>query len=296
MSKRPYSPEEAQAKREAAMGLLTEGIESLVTSGRWQEYLAMQARFPVFSFRNTMLILMQCPDASLVMKYGKPARGRQPEPGGWAYLGRWPMAGTHAIRILVPSFKKETDEESGEEHQALVGFRLGCVFDVTQTDGAELPEIARELEGQDPDGLYEAMTKVSAGIGFPVELGTPTVPGAHGETSFAQKDGTGANGIIINQDRSPLHQARCAVHEVAHAILHGPESEVELPRGARELEAESVSFIVCQVLGIDTSGYAFDYVANWADGDPETVRELIQALGSRIQKTAKQILTALETV
>ncbi len=111
-----------------ALENLQHGVEQIQTSDGFQQYLAAMGRFHYYSFNNVMLIVSQRPDAEGVASFKT-----------WQSLGRHVNKGEHGIRILVPSVRKEVDEESGEEHERLTGFRTGVVFDIKQTDGEEMP-------------------------------------------------------------------------------------------------------------------------------------------------------------
>jgi hypothetical protein len=274
--RRNYDPAEAEAKREAAIGSLTAGVDALTRTGEWQRYLDMQAKLHTYSFRNTMLILMQCPDATMVMPYSK----NKPEKG-WAGLGRYPRKGSTSLRVFAPRFRKDDD---GDDE--LAGFALVPVFDVSQTDGDDLPEANHLLDGQDETGLFAKLAKVAASAGFPIQVvdEITELPEANGICE--------PGGIRINGTRSPAQQAKSAAHELAHGLLHIGRGEV--PRWLRELEAESVAYVVCAAAGLDTSGYSFGYIADWAEGNPEVVRKAIEACGKRISDTAQKILRQLE--
>jgi N-terminal domain of anti-restriction factor ArdC/IrrE N-terminal-like domain len=279
-TRRNYDPAAAEAKREAALGSLTAGIDALTRSGEWQRYLDMQAKLHTYSFRNTMLILMQRPDATMVMPYGK-ADGST----GWLSVGRHVRKGETGMKIFVPSFRK-TEDDQGEKRDELVGFIMGTVFDISQTDGDDLPEANHLLDGQDETGLFAKLAKVAASAGFPIQIvdEIAELPEANGICE--------PGGIRINGTRSPAQQAKSAAHELAHGLLHVGRGEV--PRWLRELEAESVAYVVCAAAGLDTSGYSFGYIADWAEGDPEVARKAIEACGKRISDTAQKIIRQLE--
>jgi hypothetical protein len=156
------------------------------------------------------------------------------------------------------------------------------VFDVAQTDGEELPTVCSRLDGDDPIGAYDILFEVARSIGFtvvPHEFdGTTNGDCSHSECR-----------IRIEIRNTPAQQVKTLAHEIAHALLH----EKFESRALAELEAESVAYVVCQSIGIDSGDYSFGYVATWAGGGEQAIAG-IKASGERIQKTAATILRAFE--
>lgn len=257
---------------------LAEGITQLTSSERWQEWLTMQSRFHSYSFNNTLLILGQKPEASRVAGFN-----------AWRKLDRFVRKGEKGIWILAPMvYKSDAGEDTragNEPTKVIRGFKAVPVFDVSQTDGAELPEVCVRLEGEDDAGLFARLRSVATSIGFDVE---------------DAKDLGGANGVCIHDEHrisvlannSPLQRAKTLAHELGHAILHAPGDGRPDSRGLMELEAESVAFVVCAATGINSDNYSFGYVATWSSGGDEALAA-IKSSGWRIQRTAEQILGAL---
>jgi hypothetical protein len=135
------SAEAAEKKQQEALELLEQGIKDLSESGNWEEYLKVQSRFHRYSFRNVIMILSQCPDATHVAGYR-----------AWQDMGRQVRKGEKAIAILAPIIRKVEDEKTGEEVRRMTGVKGSSVFDIAQTEGDELPEICTALKGDD-DGL-----------------------------------------------------------------------------------------------------------------------------------------------
>jgi len=264
-----------EAKKAEVKGLLErleEGVESVRTTEGWAKWLRFQASLYRYSWNNTMLISMQCPEASIVMGFRK-----------WQDNDRQVRKGEKSIKILAPCFRKETNEKTGEETSVLAFFRTVSVFDVSQTDGEELPTPCQPLEGGD-SGLYAALKAHSEKRGVPVR--SEVIPGlAHGYYDCIGKF------IATDSSDSQAQQAKTLAHEIAHSKLHADFSRDEQSRGDRELEAESVAFIVCNHFGLDTADYSFAYVANWK-GDKAA--EGLKKSASRIAKAAKEIIEALE--
>ena len=163
------------------------------------------------------------------------------------------------------------------------------VFDVSQTDGPDLPEAVCRLQGLAPEGVFERLTEFAHGIGFRVERPESLASGANGDT-------THASGVIrVVSANSEAQQAKTLAHEIAHALLHDPESVTtkDLSRGLKELEAESAAYVMCTALGMDTSDYSFGYVLGWTGEAPDAI-EGIRASTGRIQRAATAVLKTFE--
>jgi antirestriction protein ArdC len=272
----------AEQKRAEVLEKLADGIDRLTTSDEWKRYLDCQAKFHRYSFGNTLLILCQMPCASQVASFRK-----------WAELERHVVKGESAIRIWAPrgtpKAKAEAEQPEGEEPVKAPrrSFVLVPVFDVSQTEGKELPEPVHLLEGDDTAGAFGKLTKVAESIGYQVQV-TPEIdghPGANGLCEYGLKM------LTVAGNRSQAQQVKSLAHEIAHAMLHEGS---QASRGLKELEAESTAYVVGQSLGLDTSGYSFGYVAGWSGGDADKAREAIKASGGRISGAAKKILDGLE--
>lgn len=158
-----------------------------------------------------------------------------------------------------------------------------AVFDIAQTDGEDLPEVCSRLNGDDPTGVFDSLTQVAVGIGYAVE-DADFEGSKNGDCTFAE------HRIRIAKDRSPVQRVKTLAHELAHALLH----EGYTDRPLAELEAESVAYVVCAELGINTEDYSLGYVAQWSGGGDEAITA-IRAAGTRIQRTADRILKALDS-
>jgi antirestriction protein ArdC len=178
----------------------------------------------------------------------------------------------------------ETDVDSGDKPKgrAVVAFKPAAVFDIAQTDGEKLPEIVTRLHGDDLSGTYGLLRGVAHDIGYTVE--EDFLPGGrNGDCTFEERR------IRVEVRNDEVQQVKTLAHELAHAILH----EGFKDRALAELEAESVAFAVCASLGIDSGEYSFGYVSTWAGGGDEAIAG-IRAAGSRIQRTADDIITRIE--
>ena len=279
---------------------LEQGIQDLFESDRFKEYLQVMSKFHNYSFNNTLLIAMQKPDATLVAGYNS-----------WKNLfGRQVARGAKGIKVLAPSpykIKKEIDkidpktqkpvtDKNGkpvkEETEITVpAFKVVSVFDVSQTEGKELPTIGvDELTGDVAQyaDFFKATEQASpAPVGF-----EKIKSGAKGYYSQTEKR------IAINEGMSELQNLKTLIHEIAHAKLHDidlnapAEEQADRPdRRTREVQAESIAYAVCQHYGLDTSDYSFSYVATWSSG-----RELSELKASleTIRSTASELIKDID--
>lgn len=262
-------------RREEVLDRLTAGIASLTTSEAWQEWLDVQSRFHRYSFNNTILIHLQRPDATRVAGFRT-----------WKSLGRSVRKGEKGIVILAPIVRRVRVESEDEDDKVVAGtptaFRTVHVFDIAQTDGDSLPEVCHLLDGEEPSGIYSSLVEVAQSIGYTVE--EDYLSGArNGDCNFEQ------HRIRVEVRNSDVQQVKTLAHELAHAILH---DGFDGGREVAELEAESVAYIVCDQLALDSGSYSFGYVATWAGGGQEAVKA-IGASGQRIVSAARQILDGI---
>ena len=278
---------------------LEQGITELFDSERYKEYLRVMSKFHNYSFNNTLLIAMQKPDASLVAGFS-----------AWKNnFGRNVMKGQKGIKIIAPSpFKIKQEMEKIDPHtqKPVIGkdgkpvteekeitipaYKVVSVFDVSQTEGRELPDIAVDELTGDVDrykDFFAALEKTS-----PVPIGFEKIEGgAHGYYHLEDKR------IAIDEGMSELQTLKTAIHEIAHAKLHdidlnAPKDEQpRVDRRTREVEAESVAYTVCQHYGLDTSDYSFGYVAGWSSG-----RELSELKSSleTVRSAAAEIINSID--
>jgi hypothetical protein len=223
---------------------LRDGITSLTTSDNWTQYLDVQRRFHQYSWGNCVLIAMQRPDSTRVAGYRS-----------WQQLERQVRRGEKAIMIIAPiAHKKEIENptEESTETRTVRGFRAVPVFDVSQTDGKPLPEVARRLTGGDPSFAFRRLQVVAGDLGYGILVeqfeGT-----ANGDCNFED------HRIRVREGLEPAQQVKTLAHEIGHALLHNPERQAQRPIGRQlaELEAESVAYVTCQELGIDSGEYSF---------------------------------------
>lgn len=256
---------------------LEQKLGELVTSEDWAAMLETAAKFHRYSFRNVLLIAMQRPDATRVAGYN-----------AWKGLGRQVRKGEKGIAILAPMTYRATRENQAgevEETRVVRGFRVVHVFDLAQTEGEEVADVRPELlEGEGSSLAWGAVEALVKDLGYIVYRYIPE-GGANG---FCDHEG---RRIVVRDDVSGLQALKTLIHEAAHATMHAAAEE-RSTRDVLEVEAESVAYVVCSALGLDTSGYSLPYVARWANGD----LKLVSQTADRVVKAAGRILDALESV
>ena len=263
---------------------LENGIRELYASGRYAEYLAAMSKFHRYSFGNALLILLQCPTASTVAGYNtwKKTFGRQVKRGEKGIQILAPCQFTHLVEYQKldpatgqPLYGKDGKPLVERRRENATRFKIATVFDVSQTEGRELPNIGvSELTGEVSDfsGIYDRLAAL-----FPLPVEQDHVPGtAKGYTSFME------GRIVIKPGMSQVQTIKTLVHEIAHAKLHNPDFLSEEQKKA---------YVVCQHFGIDTSDYSFSYVAGWSRG-----RELTELKASLdvIHATAGEIINTIQ--
>ena len=284
---------------------IEQGIKELFESEKYMRYLSVMSRFHRYSVNNTMLIYMQKPDATLVAGYNK-----------WKnQFERHVKRGEHGITIIAPTpFKKKIEEQKldpdtkapmldaegkvimEEREVEIPMFRPVKVFDVSQTDGKPLPELASSLSGsvQNYEIFMEALRR-SAPVPLSME------PMAANMDGFFSPD---RQRIAIREGMSEVQTVSAAVHEIAHSKLHNyakaqeeaaragdKEPPQKKDRNTEEVEAESISYAVCQYYGIQTGENSFGYIATWSQD--KTLPELRASLET-INKTAGELINDID--
>ena len=283
-----------KSKMDTIMNSLERGVHEIFTSEKYHIYLNTMSKFHNYSFNNTLLIAMQRPDATLVAGYQT-----------WKKkFNRQVQRGEKGIKIIAPAPIKEKRrvEKVDEETQEIVigddgqpeteiveritpRFRVTTVFDVSQTEGEPLPTLGTtELEGNVV--IYEDFMKGLEELS-PVPFRFEDIGnGAKGYYSNSEKY------IAIQHDMSNAQTMKTAVHETAHAILHDrdimQENGVSKDRTTKEVEAESVAYVVCSHFGLDTSEYSFGYIASWSSG--KEMSELRNSMDT-IRTSSSQLIT-----
>ena len=205
----------------------------------------------------------------------------------WQKLNRHVRGGERGLAILAPLTRK-VDTEEGEEERRLFGFKAVHVFDISQTDGEPLPEIRPVLVEGDLPTEWGVVTSLIADAGFSLEVTeSDRLAEANGLTDYERRQ------VVVRASLPGAQRFKTAVHELAHIRLHEPTSQGRPNcRGVVEVEAESVSFMVCASLGVDSAGYSLPYVAGWSGGDLDKVA----STADRVIRCAHAIIDELETV
>lgn len=251
------------------LAALADGVRALAASPQWRRYLDYQSCFRRYSPNNVLLIAAQCPAAREVASFNT-----------WRRLGRQVRRGERAIWILAPVLARSAPEP--ESDPVVRGFRPVPVFDISQTEGAAPPSVCAALSGAADDRAFSGLAAVARAHGFAVRE-HEFCGRAHGECDFAQRT------IRIESTNPHAQRVKTLAHELAHALLHENADN----RAEAELEAESVAYVVCRQLALDSGEYSFGYVTAWAGGGEEALAALRRS-ASRIQRTAGTILDGLE--
>ena len=284
---------------------IEQGIKELFESDRYRQYLSTMSRFHKYSLNNVMLIHSQRPDATLVAGFNK-----------WKnQFGRHVKKGERGIQILAPvPFKKKVDEVKLDPHTkapmldkdgnlvkeekevSVPMFKVVSVFDVSQTDGKPLPVLAHSLSGdvQQYEVFMEALRRTSP---VPIVI-------AHTDRDLDGFFDLTAQQITIQDGMSQVQTICAGVHEIAHSKLHNYDKMTELAddgvtvlapeekdRHTEEVEAESISYAVCQYFGIETADNSFGYIASWSQG--KELKELRASLET-INRTSSELISSIE--
>lgn len=256
---------------------LEQGVQDVFTSDNYLQFLQTMSKFHNYSFGNCLLIAMQKPEATLVAGYK-----------AWqTKFKRQVRKGEKAIQILAPvpkKYKKEVVLEDGtteEQEVKYTGFTVTNVFDISQTDGEEIPAFIHKLD-EDVEGYEDLLQKLQDVSPVPVTF--EDIKGtASGFFHTLEKK------IVVQSGMPQAQTVKTLVHEIAHSIMHDKEdgTDKEADRRTKEVQAESVAYVVNQYLGLDTSDYSFGYVAGWSTG--KDTKELKASL-DLIRKTAHDII------
>ena len=276
---------------------LEAGVRGVLDSENYKSYLTSMSKFHTYSFRNTMLIFLQKPDASLVAGAGK-----------WqSEFERTRKQGERGLKILAPNFYKvkkrvpKKDPDTGEpikdkdgktvmdEQEITVpDYRVVSVYDVSQTEGKELPEAHVDMLSGDVEQFQDLQAALERSSPYAISI-EPILDGAKGRCFYLEQR------IVVNEGMGELQTLKTAIHEVAHARLYEKNSHLaedkQPDKATREVQAESVAYAVCQYWGLDTSDYSFGYIANWSSG--RDLKEL-QASLETIRAAANDLINEME--
>lgn len=277
---------------------LEQGVQNIFRSDVYKNFLNVMAKMPKYSLNNMLLIAMQTQGtASMCQSFT-----------GWKQMDRYVKKGEKGIKILAPTpytIQKEQDkidqntgkkvlDADGEPIKETVdikmsAFKVVSTFDISQTEGKELPsigvnELAGKIEGYAI--LFEALKQTC-----PVPINFEDIKsGAKGYYQQIEKR------IVIQDGMSEIQTVKTLIHEMAHQKLHAiPEDKKEAmkSRSSKEVEAESIAYVICQHYGINTSDYSFGYVAGWSDG--RELSELKASIGE-IREAAAEMIEAIDHI
>ena len=306
MAEKQSYAEQNKARLKEITDSIETGIRELFQSDKYKQYLSTMSRFHRYSVNNVMLIHMQKPDATRVAGFNK-----------WRdNFGRNVMKGEKGIKIIAPTpYKKKIEEAKldpdtklpmldadgnaimEEKTIQIPMYKVVSVFDVSQTEGKPLPELAETLTGnvQEYEAFMEALKRSSP---VPIRI----------EPMSEDMDGyfsSGEQRIAIREGMSQVQTVSAAVHEIAHSKLHNyqkakeqaaAENEAAPPvaiksRETEEIEAESISYAVCAYYGVETGANSFGYLATWSkDKELSTLRESLET----INKTASGLISDID--
>ena len=276
---------------------LEQGVQAIFDSDRYKEFLTAMSKFHDYSLNNTILIAMQGGNLVMGFRQWEKEFDRHVKKGekGIKIFAPAPYKVKKLVDKIDPETRKPMLDREGkvvkEEKEITVpAFKVITVFDISQTEGKEFPDLSVKpllADVEQYEDFFAALEKAS-----PVPIAFEQIGGsANGYFSLTDKR------IAIKEGVSELQAVKTAIHEIAHAKLHDvdlnapPEEQNRAPRHTREVQAESVAYTVCQHFGLDTSDYSFGYVAGWSSGKEMT--ELKASLET-IQTTAKELITEIE--
>lgn len=277
----PFTQNLKQQQQQTAKDVIAANVQALIEqleqghSEGLTAYLLAMGKFHNYSFGNILEIARQKPDATRVAGLY-----------AWNQLGRRVKKGEKGICILAPvvGIRRKKDEEAEKDvrtqnQPVLVGFRSAYVFDMSQTDGAELPEFAERVKGE--VGEYRERL-----IDFVIAQGIEL----DWKESISPALGVSYGGkIVLFPGQQAAEEFSTLVHELAHEMLHKTDRRTATTKTVRETEAEAIAFVVCKTIGLDTGRAAADYIHLY-HGNASLLAESLEV----IQKTSSYILTALE--
>lgn len=270
---------------------LEKGVQELFESERYKAYLNTMSKFHNYSAHNVLLILSQKPESSYVAGYQS-----------WRNnFERHVKKGESGLKIIAPVtvhkevLKERIDAQTGKRILDESGnpimdkttintksFTVTKVFDVSQTEGKELPTLATQLTN-DISRFSEVIDAIKDAVPVPIEFAS--LSRANGFYSVKDEK------IVIKDTLSEEQKLKTIFHELGHAIMHNADTERTFDTRTREVQAESVAYVMCNHFGIDSSSYSFGYISSWSS-DKQT-KELKQSL-STIQKTADYLISNIE--
>jgi DNA primase catalytic core len=277
------SPQRSTEAVERLHDQLEASLTALVTSEDWRRALEVAAKFHGYSFANTQLIWAQAQAGGFTPTRVTGYRT-------WRSLGRQVRRGEKGLAILAPIVRNvavDGEVATEEPERRLVGFKPVHVFDISQTDGEPLPDTSPILLEGDLPARWELIARLIADAGYSLdfEADAARLGSANGVTNMTDRH------VAVKEGLSGAQRFKTGVHELAHIRLHQPDSDGSPDcRGIIEVEAESVAYMVCASVGIDSTDYSLPYVASWSGGDIEKVT----ATANRVIGCAHEIVERLE--
>ena len=282
-----------EEKTKQAFEMIEQGVKDVYSSDNFRKYLSCCSKFHSYSLNNTLLILAQKPDATLVAGYNAWQRN----------FNRHVDKGERGLIILAPVTSKITQlmdkadedgnpilDENGDpikEERVInqLRFTTTTVFDISQTSGEPLPSLIHNLTGSSVE-ILAFIDSVKNICTIPIDYHSPSkdavlAGGAKGYYSIAE------DRIVLNMELEDMQIAKTLIHEYSHSILH---KKTDKDSDQREIEAESLAFVLCDHFGIDTSDYSFGYIASYAAQDEAKLKTIL----SNIQSTAHEMIDKLE--
>lgn len=282
-----------EEKTKQAFEMIEQGVKDVYSSDNFRKYLSCCSKFHSYSLNNTLLILAQKPDATLVAGYNAWQRN----------FNRHVDKGERGLIILAPVTSKITQlmdkadedgnpllDENGDpikEERVInqLRFTTTTVFDISQTSGEPLPSLIHNLTGSS-DEILAFIDSVKNICTIPIDYHSPSkdavlAGGAKGYYSIAE------DRIVLNMELEDMQIAKTLIHEYSHSILH---KKTDKDSDQREIEAESLAFVLCDHFGIDTSDYSFGYIASYAAQDEAKLKTIL----SNIQSSAHEMIDKLE--
>lgn len=245
------------------------GTKELFNSEKYKNYLTTFSKFTKYSINNTILIYLQNPDATIVAGYK-----------AWeTKFKRHVKQGEQGIAILAPmKYKKDPDDD---ESESFILYRPVTVFDISQTEGEELPSFSPVSVVKDVNGYQKLFTALAKTTDYKIEFSALAKDTCKGTCNFT------THTITIREGMSESENLSTLIHEIAHSMLH--ENKYN-SRNQAEVEAESVAFVVSTFLGLDTSDYSFPYIVGWEENDESLLRHSLK----RIRDAAHVLITQIE--
>jgi len=263
----------AKGNNQKAIDALQAGVRRLADSNEWQNFLSFNASFHSYSVGNRLLVWSQRPGATQVASYKS-----------WKSRGRCVRKGEKGIAIICPIII--TDKRT--EEKVLVGFKIGHVFDVAQTEGESIAKIVTLVDGQEAAAAagFEALMRFADSEGVKVSTFKKTKVGFERVNGYLE---FGTAHIYLREDLPAAQRTKTLAHELAHWALEHGRVEHDVSRSIEEVEAESCAYVICNELGIDSGSYSFGYIASWANGDAGKISNVAERVIGAVDKVMKHV-------